>query len=138
MKIALDTNIFIAIMNQEPDSEYCEQIITAVEKAQIKAILSTIVVAEILVGFNQKQDEKGKQRILDKISLQYQIVPVSLEIAEKSAAIRASTNIKLPDAIIYATALASEAEVLISKDGPLIKRGKIAIMNPKEFLKEYM
>jgi predicted nucleic acid-binding protein len=95
------------------------------------------VITEILVGFNQNGDNEGKQKFLDKIRLKYEIVPVSLELAELSAEIRANSKIKLPDALIYATTIKSNAEVLISNDFPLVKRVKTPILTPKEFLDVY-
>jgi predicted nucleic acid-binding protein len=137
LKICLDTNIFIAVINKESDSIYCEMIFNAIEKNRIESALSTIVIAEILVGFNQNADNEGKQKFLDKVRLKYQVFPVTLEIAEQGAEIRASTNLRLPDALIFATMIQTHADVLISNDHPLAKKEKKRIMSPKEFVITY-
>lgn len=44
------------------------------------------------------------------------IVPVDLEISEVAAAIRARTSLRLPDALIAASALARHAECIVTQD----------------------
>jgi predicted nucleic acid-binding protein len=138
VKVCIDTNVFIALMNKESNTQYCELIFNAIEKNHLEAALSTIVIAEILVGFNQNGDNEGKQKFLNKIRLKYEIEAVSLELAELGADIRANTKIKLSDALIYATTIKSNAEVLISNDFPLAKKVKTPILTPKEFCDAYL
>ena len=137
LKICIDTNVFIAVMNKEPNSLYCEMIFDAIDKNLLEPIISTIVVAEVLVGFNQDDENEKKKQFLQLLKIKYQIAPVSLEIAESGADFRSSSKIKLPDALIYATAIESKADVLISNDHPLAKKAEIPILTPTEFVEKY-
>lgn len=137
MKICIDTSVFLAVMNKESDSIYCEMIFDAIEKNLIECILSTIVIAEILVGFDVNADFDGKQKFLDKIKLKYKIMPVTLEIAIRGAELRASSNIRLPDALIYATLVHSKAEFLISNDFSIAKKEINLVLPPKDFITKY-
>lgn len=137
MKISLDTNVFLALMNKEPLAPYCEMIFDAIDNNSLEPFVSTIVIAEVLVGFCQNNDLDGKHKFLNKIQLKYHSIPVSLSIAENGAEIRAFDHLKLPDALIYATALASNVDILISNDLPLTKKGTIPILTPKGFVDAY-
>lgn len=138
MKISLDTNVFLAVKNKEPDFDYCKKIIDSIEENKIEGAVSTIVVAEVLVGFYQNREIDKAKRFSGKILLNYEIHIVGLEIAQEAAKIRAKHNIKLPDAIIAASTLASGADFFISQDKKLLKRLDIQIIAPKEFVKKYL
>ena len=88
MKISLDTNVFIALMNREANFHSCELIFDAIDKHFIEVTLSTIVVAEVLVGFYQSDNSDGKEKFLNKLKVNYEILPVTLELAEQAAQIR--------------------------------------------------
>ncbi|MHA1745565.1 MAG: type II toxin-antitoxin system VapC family toxin [Promethearchaeota archaeon] len=137
MKIALDTNVFIALMNKEANAHYCELIFNAIDKKMLQAVISTIVVAEVTVGFYQTNNMDGKQKFHNKISVDYEILPVTLDIAEKGAELRAKMAIKLPDALIYASAEFGNVDVLISNDHPFRKKSKLKINSPQEFVENY-
>ncbi len=124
MKVSIDTNTFIAINNEEEDASFCEKIVQAIEKHELSASVSTIVIAEMLVGFYSNNDEEAAEKFLKKIKDCYEIVPISIDIAQQAAKFRADYKVKLPDALIYACALASQSDYLISNDNPLSKKDK--------------
>ena len=104
MKVCLDTNIFISVKNKETDSSYCELILDAIDENQIQAAISTIVLAEVLVGFYQNKEIHEAEQFLNHAISKYQIIPVNVEISNKAALLRGTQQIKLPDALISATA----------------------------------
>ena len=89
MKVNLDTNVFIAIKNKEPDYEYCETIIDSVEDNQIEGVMSIIVLAEVLVGFYQNAENEEADRFSSSAILKYDLIPVNHDLAQKAAQIRA-------------------------------------------------
>ncbi len=124
-------------MNKEANAHYCELIFDAIDKKMIQAAISTIVVAEVLVGFYRSSNMDGKKKFQNKISVDYEILPVTLDIAEKGAELRAKMAIKLPDALIYASAELGNVDVLISNDHPLNKKSELKINSPQEFVDNY-
>ena len=125
MKVNLDTNVFIAVKNKEPDYEYCETIIDSVEDNQIEGVMSIIVLAEVLVGFYQNAENEEADRFSSSAILKYDLIPVNHDLAQKAAQMRAQYNIKLPDAIISASTLISGSDFFITNDKTLQKNLEI-------------
>jgi len=138
MRVCLDTNVFLSVKNKEDGYEYCEKIINFIEDRQIDGVLSTIVLIEILVGFYQNSENSEADRFSSSAMLNYDIIPVNLDIAQKAAQIRAQHNIKLPDAIISASAINSKSEFFITYDKTLLKKLIIKKITPKDFVKNYL
>lgn len=121
MKIALDTNILIYFFEGiEPEASRVEKILNSFMKAENEGIISTITVAEILTGFYVVKDEgkaaKMKKMLNDLTLNSFKIVPVTFEVADIAANLRAKRGGKLPDALIVATALNQSADTIYSKD----------------------
>lgn len=138
MKVSLDTNVFLAVKNKEPEFEYSRKIIDAVEGKRLKAVMSTIVLAEVLVGFFQNKEKEKANRFSSKALLNFEILDVNQEIAQEAAKIRAEHHVKLPDAIIAASSIAAKADYFITQDNTLLKRLNIQKIGPKEFVKRVM
>ena len=111
MKALLDTNILI---------DYLSGIQAA--KAELalypdKAI-SVITWMEIQVGVDTGAE--GDQTVIDQFLSKFTVVPIDMAVSARAVALRQKTRIKLPDAIIWATAQV-ENRLLItrnSKDFP--------------------
>jgi predicted nucleic acid-binding protein len=138
MRISLDTNVFIAIKNKEDDSQYCERILDAIEDKEIEGVISTIVIAETLVGFYYNKEEKEAEHFLVQVLQSYYVLPVDVQVSEKAAKLRAQQGIKLPDAVIIATAMITNADYLITKDDTLKKKTGIKSLTPQEFASKYL
>lgn len=121
MKIALDTNILIYFLEGiEPQASKAEKILNRFMKTEDEGIISTITVAEVLTGFYktgpQGNVEKIKSLLNDLTLNNFKIVPVTFEIADLAAKLRAQRGGRLPDALIVATALNQSAETLYTED----------------------
>lgn len=124
MKIALDTNILIYFFEGiEPEASKTEKILQAITKGKDECILSTITVAEVLTGFYLAKDSskaiKAKNLLSDLTLNGFKIIPVTFEIADIAANLRAKKGGKLPDALIVATAIYHGAAVVYSQDRDL-------------------
>jgi predicted nucleic acid-binding protein len=129
MKIALDTNVLIYFLEGiEPEAGKVEKILNAFMKGQDEGVVSTITVAEVLTGFYMAGDTaraaKAKKLLNDLTLTSFRIVPVTFEIADSAANLRAQRGGRLPDALIVATALNQTASVVYSQDKDLQRYNK--------------
>jgi predicted nucleic acid-binding protein len=127
MKIVLYTNILIYFLEGiEPQASKVEKILESFMKAKDDGIISTVTVAEVLAGFyiagDTKTAVKVKKRLSDLTLNSFKIVPVTFEIAELAATLRAKRGGKLPDALIIATAINQAADIVYSQDRDLLQR----------------
>ena len=95
MKAVFDTNILIDYLNGSAQAKtelgpYSEKVI------------SIITWMEVMVGA-KNEDEK---RVLHSFLRGFTVIPLSYELAELGVHLRQRYKLKLPDAIIYATARA--------------------------------
>ncbi len=124
MKIALDTNILIYFLEAiEPQASEAEKIFHAIMKGKYEGILSTVTIAEVLTGFylagNDLKTQKAKNILNDLTLTGFNIVPLTFEIADLAANLRAKRGGRLPDALIVATAVNQGAGVVYSEDKDL-------------------
>lgn len=124
MKIALDTNILIYFLEgTEPYASKVENLLNSFMKRENEGMISTINIAEVLTGFydaeNEKRATKTKRLLKDLTLNGFEIVPVTLEIADLAASLRAKRGGKLPDALIVATAIDQAANFIYSQDEDL-------------------
>ena len=120
VKIAFDTNILIYFLEDiEPQATEIEKILAAIMKGQNRGVVSTISIAEVLTGFYQAgNDAKAlkTKRLLGDLTLSgLEIVPVTFEIADLAANLRAKNGGTLPDGLIVATAINQEANMIYSQ-----------------------
>ena len=146
MKIGLDTNIFLAISNKESNYLDCKKIVDIIQEKQYdphgrivyEGILSTIVVAEILVGFYKKGQLEQSKELIKTLVKSFKIIPVSLEISTEAARLRGELGVKLPDAIISMTYHQANADIFISNDYNLSKKLSFEALDPGTFVNRYL
>jgi predicted nucleic acid-binding protein len=129
MKIALDTNVLIYFFEGlEPQASKVEKILAGIMKGKDEGVISTITIAEVLTGFYLATDtnraNRAKNLLIDLTLSGFKIVPVTFEIADLAANLRARRGGKLPDALIIATALNQLANIVYSQDKDLQRFNK--------------
>jgi len=129
LKIALDTNLFIYFLEGiEPYATKVESLLNSLMRRENEGIVSTISIAEVLTGFYIAKDEEGakktKNLFKDLTSNGFEIVPVTFEIADIAASLRARRGGRLPDALIVATAIDRAANLIYSQDEELQRFGE--------------
>jgi len=141
-KIAIDTNIFINVKEEEePFFVYSSKILDAIEYGQLKGVISIITVLELCVGYYNVNNHKEKEEYISKLYSQdnYLIVNLERSLADQSAKIRSEIKLKLPDCIIVATALQEKASFLISNDDRFDRAKKIIkICTSEDFCNNYL
>ena len=117
--LLIDSSVALAyLVGSEPTSPLAEQLFDAfVATGRNPASLSTVTVQEILVrpfrgGVAAVTTAEGFLRHFAEIRL----VPVSYDVAREAARIRAATGLRAPDALISATALVAEVDILVTND----------------------
>lgn len=84
-------------------------------EGRVQIAISTITMAEVLAGpFKHGQDVLARR--YEKELANFEVVPVSQDIAVTAARIRAGTGLRLPDALQAATALEIGAVALVTHD----------------------
>lgn len=103
MKAVFDTNLVIDALNgvSAADKEY---------KRYTQVLISRITWMEVLVG---AQEDDAQLR--DFLETQFEIIPLDLAVAERAIQLRRSHHMRLPDAIIWATAQVQDA-ILITRN----------------------
>lgn len=92
-----------------------EPLFSAAERGEVEVALSTITLAEVLVGpLKAGRDDLAKR--YEKALAAFEVIPLTAEIASTAARLRASAGLKLPDAIQAATALEIGAAALVTHD----------------------
>jgi predicted nucleic acid-binding protein len=84
-------------------------------QGEIELAVSTITIAEVLTGPLKAGEEALAKRYRAALEA-WRVVDVTADIAESAARLRGAFALKLPDAIQAASALAINAEALVTHD----------------------
>ncbi len=129
MKICLDTNVLIYFVEGiEPQASKVGKIMRGFMRGEEEGIVSTVTIGEILTGVYKSEDTNKPsvvKKLLNDLTLNsFKIVPVTFEIADLAANLRAKKGGTLPDALIVATALNQKADRIYSQDKGLQRFNK--------------
>ncbi len=123
-KFLFDTNIVIELINNN-------KINFSKEQLEINFLISIITELELLSSGNLTGAEENA--IKELLSSIY-IINIDEEVKEKTITLRKKYNLKLPDAIIGASAIAQEIP-LVSNDKVFVKIKEIKLLKLSEFLR---
>jgi hypothetical protein len=103
MIAVFDTNIVIDALNgvEAADTEYSRY---------ERVLISRITWMEVLIGATGDEAE-----LRDFLAAQFEVIPLDLAVAEQAIQLRREHRLRLPDAIILATARVNEA-VLVTRN----------------------
>jgi predicted nucleic acid-binding protein len=82
---------------------------------ELRFAVTTVTIAEVLTGPLQSGNEALAERFR-AILQSWQVIDLTADIAESAARLRASLRLKLPDAVQAASAIAINADALITHD----------------------
>lgn len=121
--LALDSNCLIYLLEQ-PGTTRHQQVASAIREAgEYGIVVSTLAITELLTGA-LRHGGADTAAILSTVIQEFpnaDIVPLDLEIATRTARARIETGLRLPDAVIVATALVARADVLLTNDRQVSK-----------------
>lgn len=117
--VALDTTPLIYFIEEHPIySKVVEPFFQAVEHGDITVVTSIVTLLEALVhpikNANEELAQKYRELLFNSEGLT--TITLSQEIAEEAARLRASHNIRTPDAIQIATAITENASFFLTND----------------------
>ena len=124
-RLALDTNAVIyALEEVEPYRELAWRLLWLMERGLILVVLSTVVMAEVLVKPLREQNQVAieKTGLFFRDSPQLVVRNVDWAIARRAAFVRAVDRLSLPDAMIVATAIEERCGAIVGNDGDLARR----------------
>ena len=135
--IALDTApIIYFIEGQSPYATIVRPFFEALDAGEFRAITSTLTVIEVLVHPLRANDVElaAKYREILLHARNLSTYPLTADIAEEAARIRASRNLSTPDAIQLATAIRHGATILVTNDKKLSKLPGISVITLEEMV----
>ena len=131
-RIGLDTTVLIyALEPPSPFNAAAQAVLAAVDQGLLNAVVSTLLIAELLVRPYRAGEEKlvaGYLRYFET-STHLDVIAPGVSICRLAAQLRASTTaLKLPDAIHIATALESNASAFVTNDASLRSTGPLKVI----------
>ena len=139
LTVSLDTNVFVGVLNKEPSSTDSSKILDRIDSGALSCVVSTLVIAERYAGYHLAGQIREKDDFHTHLeaSQSYEIVDLSTGVADQAGRIKAETGLKLPDAIVVASAIKGGAEFLVSNDESLKKAAKfIRVLSSREFVNQ--
>lgn len=116
--VYLDTAPVIYSIEKHTDySELLDPLWAASESGQVQIVSSELILLETLIGAIKRNDQQliaDYDRVLTASEMN--LIPISVALLRDAARLRATINLKTPDAIHAATALDSGCVQLITND----------------------
>ena len=119
--IILDSSVVIAFLNSSDKHHIAAK--SAIEASNSSFKISILTVSEALVKASGDSESRKRELLADLSTAFAPFYPFDLEVAVLAASVRAKSPLRLPDAIVSATATINKAE-LWSCDAGLAKAHK--------------
>ena len=135
-RIAFDTSAVIYYLEDlYPYGIYVAQAFSLLASGAAVGFVSSMVEMETLVRPLRIRDKGLLFSICRFFALHpnLHVTPVSSDIAQAAAQVRASTNLKAPDAIIAATAAADRCDVIIGNDRAFARNSELPYLVLDDF-----
>ncbi|MBI3653361.1 MAG: type II toxin-antitoxin system VapC family toxin [Acidobacteria bacterium] len=134
--IYIDTAPLIYSVEQHPDyGNLLAPLWEASEAGQIQVVASQLLLLEVLTGVLKRNDAEllsDYERVLTASELN--LVPISASILREAAHLRATMNLKTPDAIHAATALTVGCVQFITNDFEFRRLSQLNVVILKELI----
>lgn len=137
-RVVIDTNVFLSARDaSEPGHAAARKLLETVDDGKVRAIVSVVTIAELRAGFEAAQVPALWTPFLSHLraSPSCTIEPADEAIALTAGELRSDTGLRLPDALILATALRRGADCVATEDQPLLRaRVPVVVKRPGEIL----
>jgi predicted nucleic acid-binding protein len=128
--VYLDTNCFIySVERIEPFQAILDTLWQTVSTGQITVVTSELTLLEVLVKPLRVGDVATAttfRTILQK-SPDVQMLPITQTVLEKAASLRATMNLKTPDALHAATAVLNDCVLFVTNDSTFSRVGDLTV-----------
>jgi predicted nucleic acid-binding protein len=130
-RLYIETAPLIYYVEENPTyAARMDVVIDLVENGSVEAVSSVIILAEVLPQpiklANSRLEQEYRNILLH--SGGFDLLPVTAQIAESAAALRARYNLRTPDALHVATAIAAGCDALLTNDAGVKRVAEIAIL----------
>ncbi len=112
--VLLDTSVVIGALNRDDALHQTAGRAVRTERERHALAISTLTYAEILVGPLRVGGRAVE--VVERFAAQVRVVDLSPDVARLAAQLRVTRGLKLPDAVIVATGLRLEADVILTAD----------------------
>lgn len=129
--VALDTVSIIYFLERHPAHfQTANRLFRRIEAGEIFGVMSALVFSELLVPACRDKKPGLASTIIQILSNfpNLTTLPVTTEISQRAAELRADQNLRTPDAIHVATALARDADYFITNDQQLLRLEKNKVL----------
>ncbi|MDE1820279.1 MAG: type II toxin-antitoxin system VapC family toxin [Euryarchaeota archaeon] len=136
----LDTNVFIAA--RSPDERHyltSKAVLDGADEGRFTAVISTVTLIEVGVGYLRAGTAELRKQFMHHVqtSPNFRVVPVDVAVADAAAIVRHESSLKLPDAVLVATARQEQASWLVTHDDRISKLVKNpGVISTDRFLRE--
>lgn len=134
-RLFLDSSAVIYYIDENPAYlPVMDLIFDQVDANLIRAVTSPVTLAECLVLPIRDQDALKQQIFIDIITLpeMADFIPSGREVAQQAAVMRVRYNLKLPDALQIATAIAANCDAFLTNDEQLKRVQELNVIVIKE------
>ena len=135
--VGLDTSPFIyQLEDVAPYSDLTEALFEWIAKPGGHAITSTLTLLEVLVGPYRARNEARVNEFYGRLTTFPHLdwFPLTLEVADRAAGLRAAHGLRVPDAIQLATARAAGVKLFLTNDRRLPSFDNVEVLMLDEFL----
>ncbi len=131
----LDTNVFIYAL--EAYAEFASELTSlfaALDRAEVQAVTSELTLAETLVKpfMDRREDHARAYQEALRTTGGLLVRPVTRDVLVEAARVRATSGVRLPDAIHAATAALERCEVFLTNDQRLRGLAGLSVLLPSE------
>lgn len=136
-KLYLDANLFIYTLEEvTPWVEVTSQILAAVDAGECSAITSELTLAECLVRPLALGRTEVVQQYLSLLQNRqfFTVFPLSRDLLIEAARLRATTRLKLPDALHAATAQRQSCTLFVTNDDRLRAVPSLQLLYLRDFV----
>ena len=133
MRVLIDTNVILdLLLDRKPFSEQSALLISKVEKGEITGVLCATTITTIYYLVSKSLDKKEAEKSIDLIFSLFDIASVNRIVLETARKLNFND---FEDGVIYASAIHSNCDVLITRNIKDFKSNDIPVYEPAEFLK---
>jgi predicted nucleic acid-binding protein len=132
-KLFIDTNVMLDLMGERmPFYESAAKIATLADKGQVTIVVSALSYATVSYFLTKYENSETAKSKLRKFKIISEICPLDELIIEKGL----NSNFSdFEDSLQYFSALTSECDILITRNGKDFKESQIPVMNAAEYFK---
>ncbi|WP_029523038.1 PIN domain-containing protein [Persephonella sp. KM09-Lau-8] len=132
MRVLIDTNVILdLLLDRKPFSKQSALLISKVEKGEFTGVLCAITITTIYYLVRKSLDKKEAEKSIDLIFSLFEMATVNRTVLETARKLDFND---FEDAVIYASAIHSNCDVLITRNMKNFKADDIPIYEPEEFL----